>query len=369
VMMHFRFPIFEYRWGAAIAVACLSLVSPGRAAEATQDVLVVVGASGEPDYATGFSAAAEAWRQACAAGGATCMVIGDEDPDAELPADDGTEDRNRLQTWIDTATPTGPRPLWIVFLGHGTFDGREARLNLRGPDVTATEFAAWLAPIQRPLVVVLGNSASGPFLPLLSGSGRVVITATTTGDEVNYARFGERFAEAIGDPAADLDQDGQTSVLEAFLSANRRVQDFYVEELRLATEHALLDDNGDHHGTPPEWFRGTRATKQAEGGASADGTNAHRIALIESPAERALTSVQKAERNRLEDQLEQLRQRKDAMAPADYERELERVLRTIGTIYRSAEAATAASTPAPAAPATPTPTPPPAPENGRAPDS
>jgi hypothetical protein len=168
----------------------------------------------------------------------------------------------------------------------------------------------------------------------------VIVTATTTGDEVNYARFGVRFAEAVGDPAADLDQDGQTSVLEAFLSANRRVQDFYVEELRLATEHALIDDNGDHRGTPPEWYRGIRATKKAEGGATADGRVAHRIALIESPAERALSPAQRTERNRLEDQLEQLRQRKDTMSPSDYQRELEILLRSIGAIYAAVETPT-----------------------------
>src|SRR5690606_4567969 len=40
-------------------------------ADPTADVLVIVGAPGEPEYAAGFTAAAEAWRNACEAGGAT----------------------------------------------------------------------------------------------------------------------------------------------------------------------------------------------------------------------------------------------------------------------------------------------------------
>lgn len=361
---------------AALALA-IAMAAPSIAAangnEPTADVLVIVGAPGQEKYAAGFAAAAGAWRQASEAGGARFHLIGlddrpadDIDPDAapepehppaetsqdeatpdvansgatDLQTDEGESaegptDRERLRAWIEAIDPAAARPLWIAFLGHGTFDGRDARLNLRGPDVTAAEFAQWLAPVRRPLVVVLGNSASGPFLPLLSGPRRVVITATESGDEVNYARFGERFAEAVNDPAADLDQDGQTSVLEAYLSAARRVQDFYAEELRLATEHALLDDNGDRLGTPPDWFRGIRATKKAEGGASVDGTTAHRIALVESAAERALTADQRAARNRLEEELDALRERKDAMSESDYVRELEVLLRRIGRIYGS----------------------------------
>ena len=32
-------------------------------------------------------------------------------------------------------------PLWIVLIGHGTSDWREAKFNLRGPDVSDAELA------------------------------------------------------------------------------------------------------------------------------------------------------------------------------------------------------------------------------------
>ena len=33
-----------------------------------------------------------------------------------------------------------------MLIGHGTFDGKDAKFNLRGPDVSDEELAQWLAP-------------------------------------------------------------------------------------------------------------------------------------------------------------------------------------------------------------------------------
>src|ERR1019366_3632334 len=139
------------------------------------------------------------------------------------------------------------------------------------------------------LVVIQCASASGPFLNALSATNRVIITATRSGSEVNATRFGGYLARAIADPAADLDKDGQTSLLEAYLDASRRVALFYKEQGRLMSEHALLDDNGDGLGTPPEWFRGVRAVKSAAGGKSVDGVRAHQVFLVRGEAERLLS--------------------------------------------------------------------------------
>jgi hypothetical protein len=162
-----------------------------------------------------------------------------------------------------------------------------------------------------------------------------VISATRSGHELNYARFGERFAEAVANPAADIDQDGQTSVLEAFVTAAQRVQAFYTESGRLATEHALIDDNGDKQGTPAEWFRGNRVQRRPKGKAEPDGTRAGLMALVASDAERALTPAQREQRNVLERELEALRARKSELKEADYYRQLETIVRRLGAIYRA----------------------------------
>ena len=183
-------------------------------------------------------------------------------------------DRERLRDVLKSEASQSGQPLWVVLIGHGTFDGREAKLNLRGQDLTAEELAGWLKPIPRPLVVINCASSSGPFLKSLSGSGRVVITATRSGHEHNFARFGDYISASIADPAADLDKDGQTSLLEAYLAAAHRTEEFYKSDARLATEHALLDDNGDSLGTPADWFEGTRTTRRAKDGAALDGARA-----------------------------------------------------------------------------------------------
>src|SRR5207248_10685476 len=119
----------------------------------------------------------------------------------------------------------------------------------------------------------------------LSATNRVIVAAARSGYEQNYARFGQYMAEAIADPQADLDKDGQTSLLEAFLMASRRVGEFYNTAGRLATEHALIEDNCDGLGTPAEWFRGIRTVKKAKEGASADGLRAHQMRSEEHTSE------------------------------------------------------------------------------------
>jgi hypothetical protein len=203
-----------------------------------------------------------------------------------------------------------------------------------------------LQPFQRPVAVVQCSSSSGPFLADLSRTNRVVITGTRSGAEQNYARFGSYFAEAVGDLAADLDKDGQVSLLEAFLYASRQVEAFYKTEGRLATEHALLDDNGDKLGSGATFFRGIRVVKQAtapdartpreiNGGLSVDGIRAHQFHLVESEFERGLPAELKARRNRLELDIEALREKKSGLPEAEYYQQLEKLALQLSHLYES----------------------------------
>ena len=143
---------------------------------------------------------------------------------------------------------------------------------------------------------------------------------------MSATRFGSYFARAITDPAADLDKDGQTSLLEAYLSAAQGVDSFYKEQGRLLTEHALLDDNGDGLGTPPDWFHGTRAVKTATGGKSVDGVRAHQWFLAPGKLERELPPEARARRDELEQKLSVLRGQKSKLNEDDYYRQLEAIM-------------------------------------------
>jgi hypothetical protein len=289
-------------------------------------MILVVGAGGEERYADAFAKWAAKWKQAAEAGGVKLATIGLEQS--------GEPDRQRLKSLLEAEPREGSNELWVVLLGHGTSDGKEAKFNLRGDDLATTELVEWLKPIKRTTVVVCAFSASGAWLKPLAAPGRVVVTATRSGSENNYARFGGYLAQAIADPAADMDKDGETSLLEAWLVASRKTADFYKEEGRLATEHSLLDDNGDGLGTPADWFRGVRAVKKTKDGVLPDGVRAAQIHLLRSSAERALSSDQRAGRDALERELAALRERKGGMKEDDYYRELEAILLKLARIYR-----------------------------------
>src|SRR5262249_30375905 len=69
--------------------------------------------------------------------------------------------------------------LLVLLIGHGSsLDGDEAKFNLVGPDLSASEWADLLRPIPGRLVFVNTSSASFPFLRRVAGKGRVVLTAT-----------------------------------------------------------------------------------------------------------------------------------------------------------------------------------------------
>ena len=304
---------------AAQEAAPAKQVAGGATNEDKTTIIVMIGAPGEDEFGKNFEKWGGLWAEAAQKGGANHIVIG-LDPTNE------TSDLDRLNQALSAQLKESPNELWVVLLGHGTFDGREAKFNLRGPDLTATNLASMLRPFHRPLAVINCASASAPFINALSAPGRVIITATRSGSEQNYARFGRYFSEAIANPEADLDKDGQTSLLEAFLMASRQVTEFYKTEGRLATEHPLLDDNGDGFGTPADWFHGIRAVKRARDGAALDGLRANQFCLVRSDEERKLPAAIRARRYEIELEVSKLRDEKGKLKEDDYYHRLEVLL-------------------------------------------
>jgi hypothetical protein len=137
---------------------------------------------------------------------------------------------------------------------------------------------------------------------VLSGPGRIVVTATRSAVEKNESEFLQHFARALTTDDADANKDGRLSVLEAFQFARTEVSKSYAANNRMLTEHALLSDS-------------VTAARVAFGtsGRSSD------------PKVAALM----AERQALESQVAALRARKAAMDVATYEAELERLLLAI----------------------------------------
>lgn len=289
---------------------------------AQRRVLVVRGADGDEVYGEAFAQQAEIWLRAAEEASAKVSEIGPGDGDQALRKVEAT-----LTDWVKSK----PLELWVVLIGHGTFDGREAKFNLMGDDLTPGHLAGLLKAYEGRLVMVHSGSSSQPFAAALKGRGRVLVSATKSADEVFYSRFGVPFAEAIsGLAAADLDQDQQVSVLEAFLYAADQVKQFYEEEERIATEHAVLDDNGDGVGTRSEMFEAGRA--KAEAGESPDGDLARRVVLKLSAEEQRLTAEERQARDALEVEIEALKTQWEKLGDEAYYEKLEKVMLKLSRI-------------------------------------
>lgn len=208
----------------------------------------------------------------------------------------------------------------VVLFGHGTFDGDWAKFNLDGPDLRDLDFAQLLDRLPAERQVFINTTASsGPFVEKMSRQGRVVITATRSGDEQYATAFPQFFVEAFLKPdEADLDKNGRVSVLEAFDFSRDRVVRFYESANRLRPEHPLLDDNGDGNGSE---------TPAAYGGS--DGQIAARTFLVASagsaapqPALNPNDPLEK-EKARLLAEIENLKARKNTLPETEYNRKIE----------------------------------------------
>lgn len=220
--------------------------------------------------------------------------------------------------------------LLVILIGHGSWDGDEARINLPGPDVSAAELGAMLDALAAGTVAVVNTaSASGPFVGALADEGRIVITATASGRERNLPEFGGYFAEALAGDGADMDRDGAISLLEAYTFALREVERSYEEQNLLLTEHARLDDTGRGEGVAePEEVDGVgdRAAAFVLGGAEA----AVAEAAGADPELRRLLE----ERRRLEERVRELRAEREGMEPEAYDRALEELLLELARVNR-----------------------------------
>lgn len=316
---------------------CLfALAGESRAAEvkpklAQAHVIVVVGAGGERKYGELFATWAMRVKDGAQRAGAKCTAIGLNDSGEK-------GDLESLRETLTKADHESKEDLWLVLIGHGTYTSKAAKFNLRGKDLDSVQLAEWLEQFTRRVAIINCSSCSAPFLDKLKGANRVIVSATKSGNEITFTRFGDYFTSGLAGGAADLDKDEQVSLLELFLTASKSVYAYYEQEGELATEHALLDDNGDGKGSRAEWFKGVRAVKKVSGGGSVDGYRAHQIHLVRSEFEKKLSPDLRAERDRLEMSLNRHRDRKKRMKEDLYYGQLEKILVQIGEIYQQAEA-------------------------------
>ncbi|MEZ5352220.1 MAG: hypothetical protein R2762_06250 [Bryobacteraceae bacterium] len=275
--------------------------------------VTVAGIGGEPDYEQRFTNWAKDLDKALKGSGGDVQVhtlFGPEATKAKLS-----------ETLGKVAGEASPDDGFVLMLiGHGTFDGQDYKFNLKGPDATAIDLAAWCdrVPAKRQLVVNM-TSASGASLAALQRANRGVITATKSGMEKNATAFARYWVEAMRDPGADADKNETVTALEAYQYADKKTVSFFETQKRLATEHAMLEDTGKGDAV---------RAPSAENG---QGQLAGRFALLRigstqkaaaDPAKQKLL----ARREQIEGEIDKLKYEKAAMPQQEYRKKLAALL-------------------------------------------
>lgn len=306
----------------------LALVTVRIGAAEDTHLVVITGVAGSEEHTAKF----QKWSSAIV-DSAKQMGVADANIrslSAQAPAE-GAAARSRAtrenvtKTLAELATRAKPADeVFVVLIGHGTFDGQRASFNLAGPDLTAEDYGLLLDRFSAQRVVFVNTaSSSGAFLKPLAGPGRVIVTGTRSGGERNETRFPEFLAEALQGNAADRDRNGRVSVLEAFEFARAKVAATYEQSGHIVTEHAALEDGSEGKLAATLFLAPPRSRTAAM--ASAD------------PALRKLVE----ERDALERQVSDLRLRKDSMDAATYEKELERLVTDLALKTRAVREAEA----------------------------
>jgi hypothetical protein len=305
------------KWvGSLVIVAGVIVSATQTAAAADRYAVIISGASGGEKYAT----QQQHWRGDLAA--ALKATFSFPDANVVILSEDSTgssaataDNVRRLFTDLKRRV-TKDDVLLVVLMGHGTFDGVDAKFNLVGPDLTAHDWNTLFTGLSAQLVIVNTTEASFPFLEELSQRGRVVITATDSAAQRFSTVFPEYFVKAFADPSVDFDKNGRISVWEAFSSASAAVRRYYEERGQLTTERPLLDDDGD------------RVGREAENPGQ-DGQLARAIYLdAGTPGPTGDTELASLERKRrdIESQIEALKVRKPLLGDDEYTVTLEKLL-------------------------------------------
>jgi hypothetical protein len=291
----------------------LLLVLLCSAAHARSVYLTVVGIPGEDDYRIRF----EGWARQINGG----LSKAPGSPLVKLVGAQGGATRKELEDAIQEAARTaGPQDTFtLILIGHGTYDGRDYKFNLKGPDISATQLAVLLdrIPAERQLIVNT-TSCSGGSIPALVKPKRIVVAATRSGTQKNATIFGRYFADAFTDVDADNDKNQVVSALEAFQYAQRRTVEYFEQEKRIATENAVLNDIGSGAGV------------RDPGSDNGQGLLASSFPMLRLGEGSEAAAPGKAglsqRKEELELQIDRLKYERQTMSPADYRQRMNALL-------------------------------------------
>lgn len=308
----------------AAAVIVVTLAVSAGAAAGERYAIIITGAAGGETYARKYADIrtrfAATLRETFAYTPDHVFVLGEQETQGMQKAT--RENVQRLLADLRKRL-TKDDQLLVFLVGHGTTDSEEAKFNLIGPDLSASEWAELLNPIPGRIVFVNTSGASFPFLRKLARRGHVVLTATDSVAQQFETVFPEFFVKAFEDEAADADKSGRVSIWEAFTYASAAVRQWFEQKGELPTERPMLDDTGGGVGR--------EAAAPGVDGALARTTYLEPEPTVELPSDAALATLVKR-RAAIELALEDLKARKETLPADQYDAELERILTELARV-------------------------------------
>ena len=164
------------------SLALFSLLAFAETAAAqTVHLAVIVGLAGDPEHAELF----QRWASTLVDGATDRLGVARdhiiylaEQPDKDPKRATGKSTQQEIEKALATLAKITKEDdvVFIVMIGHGTFDGKVAKFNLPGPDMSPANFEPLLKSLpSKHIVFVNTASSSGPFLEELAGPGRTIV--------------------------------------------------------------------------------------------------------------------------------------------------------------------------------------------------
>ena len=270
-------------FGVCLILSCILLITPDTFAE--DYALIIGGVGGEKSFYDEFWNATSGLRNLLVdeygyAPERITFLFENEGEESDLV--DGKSTKTGIEAAfsdLQAQVQSGDRFL-LFMVGHATKMAGGLKFNSPGRDISDIEWAALINQISaEQMVLIFGFPYSARVVPQVSKEGRTIITACSAREGYMRSGFGNIFINAFSDRAADADDSGAISLLEAFLYTQNRVKAWYESDGSVQSEHPHLDDNGDG-------IASRKALPNASDGALAQRTylGKRRSALLDSVA-------------------------------------------------------------------------------------
>jgi hypothetical protein len=245
---------------------------------ATDHVLLMAGAGGEPQYTQEFNSSLESIYATLIERhhykSEHIVLLGESSTEkGRISQDVSLEDfQSKWSELIDVVKPEDT--FLLILLGHGQSDFVEPKLNLKGPDLGGKTLTAMMEALPcETKNVILSFPCSGHFSELLAPIEGVSVIASCDGPrQIFHSVMNPFLVQALKDDWSDQDGDGNLTFYELFTFLSQEVDDYYDGNEFVQISNVSLEDNGDG-----------RVTTFAEDMDAGDGDRAREYRICPAP--------------------------------------------------------------------------------------